>query len=177
MDIYFNELSLEDRKTLEYDNVSEIAKIYKELGKHKIKSCRIDDASYISLLKLIENMPSSGNAKNFYFAFFHRPYETQEVLEREDEYYSHQYTFEGKDCYGLALGYVMDSISLSLEGQHWNDPIVVIKMDDSDAEVRHISRIEHIRWHKKWLEDQEEIVLVERSGKAVVWTQTPMLGH
>ena len=50
-----------------------------------------------------------------------------------------QYTFEGKACYGLALGYVMDSISLSLEGQNWNDPIVVIKMDDSDVEVRHIS--------------------------------------
>lgn len=166
MELYFNELSIEGKESLEYNDIKVLSGIYKRMVSHDVTSCRIDDSSYAKIYTLINQMKNSGNAKNFFFSFFHRPFENFGVLQHEDEYYLHKWCYDNRNCIGLALSYMMEAISLSLNDKDWDKSHIDIMKDDEPLEVRNISREEHIDIHEKWIEDQKEVVLVRRTREA-----------
>ena len=166
MQLYFNELSVNDREKLAYSDIRELAGINRRAGLHDIKKCKIDNESYDKIFTMINEMQNSGNAKNFFWSFFCRPFEDENVLEREEDYYLHNWSFEGRDCLGLAFSFLMDGIALSLWSKDFDKAYVSILKDEELIEVRNISREEHIEDHVQWIESKKEIVLLKRMKAA-----------
>ena len=83
------------------------------------------------------------------------------MLEHEEEYYADEWKFEGVDCFGLALAYIMDSLSCSIDDVKWSLPFISIKKGADDVLVRNVSNEEHVEYHSEWLENLSEVELVK----------------
>ncbi|MCD8362726.1 MAG: hypothetical protein LUC98_07170 [Lachnospiraceae bacterium] len=161
MELFFNELSIDGRQNLSADSMIALAEVYHTLAQYEITTCRIDPDGNAKLFQMIQSMQDSLNIKNFYFAFFRSPYETEYVEERQDEYLGHEWFCNGKTCIGLALALIFDSAALSVHEIGWNDAFVDIIRDGAVNTVRNISTSQHVDLHIQRIRDGEETELIK----------------
>lgn len=69
VEIYFNELSLTNMDSLCYETVEKMTGAYKELVKHGITTCRINEKDRNDLFHRLEGLPNEKTIKNFYVSF------------------------------------------------------------------------------------------------------------
>ena len=110
--MFFNELSIEEKESIDGETVLAFAQIYQALRKYDITTCRIDSINNQKLLQLIQDMPAFSNVRNFYFSFFRSPYESQTVETQQDEYLLHEWLYNGKSCIGLPLAAILGSAAI-----------------------------------------------------------------
>lgn len=160
MDLFFNELSIKNRDSLDYHSIITIVSVYKELLKYNITTCRIATDDNNKLFQMINDLPNSINVKNFYFAFFKSPYESEMVEKKQDDYYEHTWTYNSENCIGFALAFLLNSASFSIYGSDWIMPFMEMLKDDKINCVKNICVKEHVDIHLSKLQDETEIELI-----------------
>lgn len=161
MELFFNELSIKKENAVNTECVITLAKVYKELLKYNITTCRIGSADSVRLFQMIDRLPNSENVRNFYFSFFRAPYESETVEERQDEYYGHSWLCNGEECFGFALAFILDTAGISIESSGWNIPQAELLIDDEINTVRNICVKEHVNIHIPQLQEKSDIELIK----------------
>ncbi len=159
MEIYFNELSIKNKSSVDYNAVQMIASAYKELSGSGITTCRIAAEDCHRLFQMIQALPESVNVRNFYFSFFRPPYESDAVEDMQDTYFSHSWQCGKEECVGLAFAFLLDSAGVSICGPDWNVPFVDILKDERRETVRNICSQEHVKLH--FPRKQETVSLIK----------------
>lgn len=147
VELYFNELSIRHRNHIEYDELLSIVEIYKWLKIYNVNTCRIEKKDQEIFLSIIEKNPKPKEYKDFYFSFFQIPFESQEIMNIEEQYYQHDWFYKGEKCLGLAVAYLTQSICFSIYHKNWDESYVILKKDDNDEKVKNISTVEHVKYH------------------------------
>jgi len=160
VDLFFNELSIKGKDKITIDSVIAITKVYKELMKYHITTCRISSEDNARLFQMICNIPNSMNAKNFYFSFFRSPYESEEVKQKQEEYYKHSWIYQDEECLGFALAILFHSASFSIYSEKWDVPLIEFLKDTQMVCVRNICTKEHINFHLPQLQRETQIELL-----------------
>lgn len=158
VELYFNELSIKFINHIEYDELLSIVEIYKWLKKYNVNTCRIDKKDQEKFLSIIEKNLYSKEYKDFYFSFFKIPFESQEVMNKEEQYYLHDWLYKEEKCFGLAVAYLMQSICFSIDYKNWNESHIIIKIDENEEKVKNISTVEHVKFH---FSDQKNALSIE----------------
>lgn len=161
MELFFNELSLIGKESIDYVSVLEFIKVYRSLRQFNITTCRIDSEDNLKLFQMIQNMPDSLNIRNFYFSFFRPPYESMDVEQIQDEYFGHEWLLDDIPCVGLALAYILDSAGLSIYEKKWNTAFIHLMKDNDMKTVRNICTEGHADIHISQLQSDEEPELIE----------------
>jgi len=161
LDLFFNELSIEGKESIDTDSVLTFVKVYRALLKYKITTCRISSDDNHKLHQMIQDMPNFLNIKNFYFSFFRSPYESEKVENEQDEFLEHEWLYNGKSCIGLPLAVILNSTALSIYDPEWSHPFVNITKDGKVDTVRNISTEQHVDIHIPQIRAGEEPELVE----------------
>lgn len=165
MDLYFNELSIEGKKSIDKDAAIALVKVYRSLKQYEITTCRIASEDNHRLHQMIQCMPDFLNIRNFYFAFFRSPYESERVEKEQNEYLEHEWFYNGKPCIGLPLAVILKSAVLSIYESDWSDAFVYITKDGEADSVRNISTEQHVDIHIPQIQTSEETVIVESDLK------------
>lgn len=161
MEIYANELSINENAFDDYTNIKNLVDVYKGMKENGISSCRVSNEILNDMIQNLNSDPQKRNVMNFIYAFFHAPYDSDsETLYYADEYLMHRWTYEGKECVGLAYSYIMDSLSLSFCATKWKQN-VDIKKDSEQVSVRNVSEKSHLDSYKPWLEGLKEVQLIK----------------
>lgn len=161
MEVYANELSIEKNTFDDYTNIRNLTDVYKGMKENGICSCRVSNEILNDMIQNLNDDPQKRNVMNFIYAFFHAPYDSDENTPYyADEYLMHRWTYEGKECVGLAYSYIMDSLSLSFCAAKWKQS-VDIKKDSEPVSVRNISEKSHLDVYKPWLERLKEVQLTK----------------
>lgn len=161
MEVYFNELSIKEKHSMDYDCAAQIAKTYKELLNYNITTCRIASDDSTKLFQMICEMPESVNVKNFYFSFFRSPYESDAVEDIQDAYLSHGWQCGKEACAGLAFACLLGSAGFSIRENGWNKPFVSLAKDGETQTVRNICTEEHAKLHAPYLNETGETGLLK----------------
>lgn len=161
MDLFFNELSIESKESISKDAVLAFVKVYRALLKYEITTCRIASEDNHKLHQMIQSMPDFLNIRNFYFSFFRSPYESDKVEEEQDEYFEHEWLYNGKSCIGLPLAVILNAAALSIYESDWSDAFVYVTKDSIPDTVRNISLEQHVDIHIPQIQESEEPELVE----------------
>lgn len=167
MDLFFNELSMEDEKSIDPNAAAVVADVYRELLKYQITTCRIASADHARLFRIFCDMPGSVNVKNFYFSFFRPPYESEEVEGKQEEYYGHEWTYGRVGCFGFALAFLLNSVSFSIYSVNWNVPFVDFFRDGQSIKIQNICTKEHVGIHIPQLQAEQERELVQCEVRSV----------
>ena len=166
MEVYFNELSLIEDQTVQYQDMIRLKDLYSKLKEAGIQSCRISHDQYRALIRRVVEMPGAKpEAKDFLFAFFRQPYEERNVEEKQDQYFDHSWIYGESECYGLALAYIMESMSLSICNPIWSSPIINIEKDKEVVEVRNLYDIGPFLFPQEWLEGLQPVELITCTDK------------
>lgn len=161
VEVYFNELCLNQTTMIQYADISRIGTLYKRLRSRNILGCRISHNDYAEVIRQVGTMQGTNpNVISFLFAFLRQPYEDEGVEERQEDYLSSSWSYEGKACYGLALAYIMESMSVSICDQAWNQPILQVQRDSATEDVRNLYDEETFLYHLEWLEGLQPIELI-----------------
>lgn len=160
MELFFNELSIKKRDSINPESIVMVAKVYKELLKYGVTTCRIAPDDYNRLLKMVSNGPDSINVRNFYFSFFRTPYESEEVEECQDVYLEHNWTYEEERCFGFALAFLLGTAGFSLYSPEWDIPFISLFKDLDPNNVRNICIKEHVGLHIPQIQKKNEIELL-----------------
>lgn len=166
MELFFNELSLIGKESIDNNSILELIKVYRLLRKYDVTTCRISSTDNLKLLQMIQSIPDSLNIKNFYFSFFRTPYESASVEQMQDEYFDHDWFYDDSSCIGFALAAVLNSAGLSIYAAKWNTAFVDIMKDDSINTVRNICTERHVDIHIPQMQLDEEPELIETDLKA-----------
>ncbi len=161
MDLFFNELSIEGKKSINRDSAIALVKVYQSLMQYEITTCRIASGDHQKLHQMIQSMPDFLNIRNFYFAFFRSPYESENVEKEQNAYFEHDWLYNGKPCVGLALAIILKSAALSIYESDWSDAFVSVTKDGELTTVRNISIEQHVDIHIPQIQTSEEPELVE----------------
>lgn len=161
MELFFNELSLVGKESIDNNAILELIKVYRLLRQYDVTTCRIDSTDNLKLLQMIQGLPNSINIRNFYFSFFRPPYESAAVEQMQDEYFEHNWIYDGRSCIGLALASILNSAGLSIYATKWNIEFVDILKDDNINVVRNICTERHVDIHIPQLQLDEEPELIE----------------
>lgn len=161
MDLFFNELSIEEKDRLSKETVLVFARVYRALLKYKITTCRISPEDNNKLHQMIQNLPDFLNIRNFYFSFFRSPYESEDVENKQDEFLEHDWFYNDRNCVGLPLALILNSAALSIYESEWDKAFVPIVKDGAADEVRNISAEQHVDIHIPQILPEEEPELVE----------------
>ena len=161
MDLFFNELSIEGKKSIGKDSAISLVRVYRSLRQYEITTCRIASEDNQKLHEMIQNMPDCLNIRNFYFAFFRAPYEYDNVEKEQNEYFEHEWFHNGKPCIGLPLAVILKSAALSICEDGWCDAFVDVTKDGNAETVRNISTEQHVDIHIPQIQAGQETELVE----------------
>lgn len=161
MEVYFNELCLDDIHTFGYSDILRLTSLYKKLKTFDIGTCRISSQDYISLITYARTMRgSTPDLVNFLYAFLQQPYENDDVDERQDEYFAHSWKYQDTPCYGLALGVIMESMTLSMGDRiKWDHAILSVFRDDELVEARNLYSEDTFSAHTQWMNDCRDVEL------------------
>ena len=160
MDAYLNELSVNEDVFDEYENIKNLAAVYRELKKYGFKTCYLSSEDYNYIVRLLKDDAGKRNLLQFVYSFFHAPYEDSDNVKREsEEYLSHKWVNDGRSCFGLAMCSILDTISISLDSKMWPEAITIYR-DDEKIDVRNTACLKHIDYHRDWLESLKDIELV-----------------
>ncbi len=161
MDLFFNELSIDGKKSINKDSAISLVKVYRSLRQYEITTCRIASEDNQKLHEMIQSMPDFLNIRNFYFAFFRSPYESENVEKEQNEYFEHEWRYNGKTCIGLPLASILKSAALSICEADWCGAFVDVTKDGDVETVRNISTEQHVNTHIPQIQTSEEAELVE----------------
>lgn len=164
-EIYFNELSKQGFNTWSDHDLEDLGGVFSSLKRFGISTCRISAEDLGSLLLNLPKGRMGNNARILLYTMFKPPYESPGVEARQDEYYIHKWKCRGRECLGLALASITDSLTYSLNSEEWNKPEVEICCDDELMVVRNVSNAYHVQHHSSWLEAQMDTVLIESKFK------------
>lgn len=160
MEIFVNELSVSRKVFANYKNIINLKEVYNKLVQNEVTACRISSEDYSNILSWLQEDPEKRNLLYFFISFFHAPYEScSNIDDSQEEYYSHDWSCNGTNCFGLAMSYLLDSISLSFDSNTWKE-IVRINKDTDIIEVRNISEGSHVDFYKHWFGEQKNVELV-----------------
>ena len=166
MELFFNELCLDPTANIKYADITRLGVLHNLLRKWKISGCRISHKDYAELIRQAKTMPGTNpNVIGFLFGFLRQPYEDDSVEEKQEDYLASTWLYEGKACYGLALAYIMESMSVSICDQIWNQPILHIGRDASIVDVRNLFDEGTFHYHIKWLEGLQPLELITCSDR------------
>lgn len=166
MELYFNELSIAEKENINRHEVIALADVYRELRKHEITTCRISHEDHFKLHQMIQGVPEFLNVGNFYFSFFRSPYESETVEKGQNEYLEHEWSYNGKICYGLPLAVILNSAVLSISDEEWNKSFICISKDDSIEKARNICTGEQVTEHIPLILAEQNTELVESTLRA-----------
>ena len=160
MEIYFNELCLKSLNNIQYNDISRMSALYLRLKDHGINTCRIAPEAFSELIKAVSSMPgTSPDLRNFLYAFMRYPYESEAVEKKQDLYLMHEWKYNGTDCFGLALAYIMESMALSFFEEEWDKLFIKIESDQQPVQVRNLYGDKVPEEHRIWLESLKLIEL------------------
>lgn len=161
MEIYANELSIDENTFDDYTNIKNLIDVYKGMKENGISSCRVSNEILCDMIQKLDSDPQKRNVLNFIYAFFHAPYDSDSVIQYyADEYLNHRWTYGDNECVGLAYSYITDSLSISFYAAEWKQN-VVIKRDSEQVSVRNVSEKSHLDAYKSWLEGLKEVQLIK----------------
>ena len=101
MEIFANELSFTPRVFDNYDNITNLRDAYIKLVANGVTVCRISSVDYARLVHSFQGNPVKSNLLDFCYGFFRAPYEGNNNLEEvQNDYYLHEWSYEGKPCFG-----------------------------------------------------------------------------
>lgn len=161
MEIYANELSITEDVFDKYDNMKNLAQIYRCLSSNGLGSCRINNEALTKIYSILNEDAAKRNILNFIYSFLHAPFDTDDIVEYcADEYLLHHWGCNGRDCVGLAYANIMDSLAISFNDSEWQS-IVHINRDDDVVDTRNASNEEQLKDHFEWIESLKEIDLME----------------
>ena len=159
-ELFANELSITIDSLTDFENISVLKNVYNELKKFGIKTCRISSDEINAIYGILGSDSRYRNFRDFMFAFFIAPYEGNSLVNENSELYiSHDWKYMGSNCFGLTMAYITNSIALSIDRRKWKEEVTIFR-DDTPVDVRNISDVSHIEFHKKWFEDLNPIELV-----------------
>jgi len=161
LDLFFNELSIEGKKSISRDSVLAFVRVYRALLKYEITTCRIASEDNHKLHQMLQGMPDFLNIRNFYFSFFRSPYESERVEKEQDEYLEHEWLYNGKSCIGLPLAVILNAAALSIYESDWGNSFVYITKDGDADTVRNISIEQHVDIHIPQMQANKAPELVE----------------
>ena len=165
MELFFNELSIEGKMSINKDSVIALASVYRSLRRYEITTCRIASEDHQKLHQMIRSMPDYWNIRNFYFSFFRSPYETENVEKEQNEYLEHEWLYDGKTCIGLPLAIILKTAALSIHESDWSAAFVYITKDGESDAVRNISVEQHVDIHIPQIQTSEETKLLVSLSK------------
>lgn len=183
MELYFNELSLQDSAKLSYSELSDLADVYRAVHSSGITCCRISSKDYCAVLENVKGAKER-NFRDLLYAFLKPPYENPAVDKKEDEYLEHRYTTDSTthyaadneahsaecneahnaeyqaECFGLALAYIMHSATVSISRAPWKTSVINIFQDDTPLAVLNYYDSASAEQNQEWLESLKEVELV-----------------
>lgn len=166
MELFFNELSLEEKESIDGETVLAFAQVYQTLRKYDITTCRIDSEDNHKLHQMIQIGPNFLNIRNFYFSFFRSPYESEMVEKKQNEYLEHEWSYNGRSCIGFPLAIVLNSATLSIYDLDWNEPFIHIMKDGGRDTARNICTKQHVDIHIPQIQSDQEPELIECNLRA-----------
>ena len=162
VEIFFNELCINDIELFQYNDLEgfkELSKVFARVG---IKICRIFDKHRLQLISNARIIcHKDKNLIDYMYGFFQAPYESKDVEENQDLYLEHKWQYQGRDCYGVVLAYIMESFSLSIGNKNWNLNFLNIQRDEDTVSVRNLYNADSWECHYKWFESTLPIILVK----------------
>lgn len=162
MDIYFNELCLNDEVEICYDDIRRMGHIYQLLLEYEISTCRITTNDLYCLLELIRDVAGSNpNAVNFIYSFMREPFEKNIDEPLQDAYIKHDWKYNDISCCGFAFAFLIDSLAYSALDSRWKHPVITIFKEDDMLDVRNIYDEETLQYHSTWLNSLKPIQLVK----------------
>ncbi len=160
MEVFANELSFLPGILNDYKNIECLKEVYVKLVENSVTVCRISNEDLVRLINELQSDATKSNLLNFCYAFFRAPYESNsDVEQKQDEYYSHDWNYEGTTCFGLAMSFMLDTLAFSINKELWHE-IVHINRDSDKLEVRNVSSGEHVEYYKDWFLQNKRIELV-----------------
>lgn len=132
---FFNELSFPvtpgtDYSTLRSGLISSL-KYLRSNG--SVTKVRTDSASFRFLL---ETAGTDWNTKTYIRSMLTTPFENED--DTDDEYLSHTWSSEERECQGLAYAFLEDTVALSLDESPWRRAVVDILRDDECIPVYNV---------------------------------------
>ena len=162
MEVYFNEVCLIELTNIRYQDIQRLGRLYCDLKKLGIDGCRIAAGDMSEMLRLAREMDGSNpTVMSFLYAFLRQPYESEAVEDRQDDYLAHSWTCRGIACYGLALAYVMDSMTVSTGDLSWASPMIPVERDHVQVQVRNLFDEETLSFHYDWLLSTQPVQLAQ----------------
>ena len=158
-EIFANELSFDEESLMDYDNIHELAHVREVLKQTGITTCRISNEEIGKLYKVYQRDVKYRNVMDFVFSFFRAPYAGSHLVEKvSDEYILHRWVYRGESCEGLAVAFLTDTITLSINPKKWGETIWFLR-DEDKISVKNISSVEHYAIHKDWFEGIKPVEL------------------
>lgn len=161
MVIYANERSIFSDMFDDYNNIKNICGAYIGLKENNVTACMISSEDYAMIATKLREDGNKRNQLDFFYAFFRAPYEADgAVEENQEEYFRYDWKYDGDTCFGLAMSYIMDTLSLSFDAGKWKE-FVSIWRGEEQVSVRNVSERSHVDYYKDWFISQKNVELVE----------------
>ena len=142
------------------NNITGLANTYRALRENGFNACFMSADDYNSVAEFLGSNDSYKNILYFFYSFFHAPYENSEnIMEAEESYFQSDWHFAGENCFGLAMSYILDTLSLSINADKWRE-IVGITRDEEIVSVRNVASSDHIKYHTDWINSKKNIELI-----------------
>ena len=160
MEVYANELSMSQEAFSDRNNITGLANTYNELRKHGFDACYMSADDYNFVAEFLGSNDSYRNILHFFYSFFHAPYENSEnVMGAEEGYLRSDWRYLGENCFGLAMSYILETFSLSINADKWRE-IVDITRDGEIVNVRNVASSDHIKYHLDWINKKKDVELI-----------------
>ena len=159
-ELFANEISFTSDALLEYENIKALGEVYERLKGFGITTCRISSEEINRVHSYLGQDSRYRVFRDFLFAFFKAPYEENALVDaHSDEYLSHEWKCKDLKCLGLAMAYLTNTISLSIDPSRWKETVDIFK-DNDIISVRNISDSIHVDYYSQWFEDLKPIELI-----------------
>lgn len=162
-ELFANELSFTHDALSEYGNIKALREVYIRLKDFGITTCRISNEEINRIYSYLGRESQYRAFRDYFFAFFKAPYEDNDLVDaHSNEYLMHEWQYKDEKCFGLAMAYLTDTISLSMDPSRWKEKVDIFRDGDLIC-VRNISDPLHVDYHREWFEGLKPIELISTS--------------
>lgn len=161
MELIANELSVDQYVFDSFEKMKDFSEVYKKLRMYGITTCRIATSDLLIIQNALSKDKRKRNLLNLVYAFLRTPFEEgDKISENEENYYGSDWKYLDKNCLGLAMSYLIGTISLSFDASKWPASIELTKNKDT-IWVRNVSKENDVMIHADWIESFKEIELLK----------------
>lgn len=162
-ELFANEISFTHDALSEYGNIKTLGEVYEKLKGFGVTTCRVSNEEINRIYSYLGQDSRYRVFRDFLFAFFKAPYEDNDLVgAHSDEYLLHEWQYGDEQCFGLAMAYLTDAISLSIDPSQWKETVDIFRDGDLIC-VKNISNTSHIDYYREWFEDLRPIELISTS--------------